>query len=210
MCSHHCHSLGLRVTLAEHALWNPQVKAGNRAGGRGLIETDRLIVRLFKEEDCVDLHDYLSNPVVYEFEPGDPITLDQARELAAQRSRCNDFLAVELKETGRLVGHLYFKQVEPPERMTWELGYIFNPKHHGNGYATEASSALVLHAFRDLKAHRIMARCDPRNVPSWKLLERIGFKREGHFSKCGYFRTDESGRPLWHDAYEYARLEDDP
>jgi [ribosomal protein S5]-alanine N-acetyltransferase len=54
-----------------------------------------------------------------------------------------------------------------------------------------------------------MARCDPRNEASWKLLERIGFRREGHFRRFAFFRRDDTGKPLWHDAYEYAILDED-
>ena len=45
--------------------------------------------------------------------------------------------------------------------MTWELGYIFNPDYHNQGYCTEASSALIDFAFRELHAHKIVAFCNP-------------------------------------------------
>ncbi len=51
-----------------------------------------------------------------------------------------------------------------------------------------------------------MARCNPKNTASWKLLERIGFKREGYFKKVAFFTKDTSGNPNWHDAYEYSKL----
>lgn len=54
-----------------------------------------------------------------------------------------------------------------------------------------------------------MARCNPENPASWKLLERIGFQREGHFKKFDFFRKDENGHPVWHDTYEYALIEDE-
>ena len=91
--------------------------------------------------------------------------------------------------------------------LTWELGYIFNPLFHRQGYASEAAAAVVAHGFRSLKAHRIVARCSPENPGSWKLLERIGFIREGHFHKSAFFRRDAKGNPIWHDAYEYAMIE---
>ncbi len=112
-----------------------------------------------------------------------------------------------LKESKKMIGHLYFKQIFPKEKMTWELGYIFNPKFHKKGYGSESSLALVEYAFKNYKAHRIMARCNPENPASWKLLEKIGFRREGHFRECGSFRKDSYGNPIWHDAYEYAILD---
>jgi ribosomal-protein-alanine N-acetyltransferase len=174
-----------------------------------MIETDRLIVRPFMEADYQDLFEYLSDPIIYIFEPGQPISLSEAKEIASKRAKGSDFWAVELKQNHKLIGHLFFKQIEPDYKMTWELGYIFNPKYYKHGYASEASRAIVLFAFQRLKAHRIMARCDPNNTPSWQLLERIGFTREGHFKKCGCFRKDELGMPIWHDAYEYSLLDED-
>jgi len=174
-----------------------------------MIETDRLIVREFKDTDYIDLHEYLSDPSVYIFEPGNPINLNEAKELCAQRSKGNEFYAVVLKKNGKMIGHVYLSQLNPKEKMTWELGYIFNPKYHKKGFASEASRALVEYAFKNFKTHRIMARCNPENPASWKLLERIGFRREGHFKKFDSFRKDENGNPIWHDAYEYALIEDE-
>lgn len=176
---------------------------------RPIVETERLLVRPFKDSDQHDLCDYLSLPETYEFEPGQPITIGEATELASERAKGNDFWAVELKTNNRMIGHLYFNQIEPKDKMTWELGYIFNPKFHRQGFASEASLALVTFAFEQHMAHRIMARCNLENTPSWKLLERIGFTREAHFRKCGFFKRHEDGLPMWHDAYEYSMLEDD-
>jgi [ribosomal protein S5]-alanine N-acetyltransferase len=172
-----------------------------------LIETSRLLIRQFVPSDYNDLYEYLSDPVTYLFEPGEPVSLDAAQKLASQRAAGNAFLAVILKQENKMIGHLYFEPLEPREWMTWELGYIFNPKYQRQGYASEASAALVEHAFSQLHAHRIMARCNPENVASWKLLEKIGFSREGHFRKCAFFRRDAGGRPIWTDAYEYSKLE---
>ena len=169
-----------------------------------MIETDRLTIRRFTESDFMDLNEYLSDPLTYVFEPGRPISINQARRLAAKRSKRSDFLGVILKENKKLIGHLYFKKIEPKEFLTWEIGYIFNPAYQGKGYASEASAALVDFAFKHLSVHRIMARCNPENVASWKLLERIGLKREGHFAKYGFTHKDESGNPIWTDAYEYS------
>jgi [ribosomal protein S5]-alanine N-acetyltransferase len=171
-----------------------------------VIETDRLFIRQFTQADNNDLYEYLSDPVTYLFEPGKPITLDEAKELCIIRSKGNEFLSVVLKQNGKMIGHLYFKQLEPAERLTWELGYIFNPKYQRKGYASEASRAITEHAFANYKTHRIMARCNPDNTASWKLLEKIGYIREGHFKKCGFTHKDNNGSPIWTDAYEYSKI----
>jgi len=173
------------------------------------IETPRLIVRPFQEDDGPDLFDYLSNPVVYRFEPGEPITLSEAQRLAIERSHHPDFWAVVLKDCDRMVGHLYFAQVEPPEWLTWELGYIFNPDFQSHGYASESAAALVRYAFEKLAAHRIVAHCNPENVASWRVMEKIGMRREGRMLKNLFFKRAADGSPLWMDSFEYALLKED-
>ena len=171
-----------------------------------MINTSSLLIRPFQEQDGQALFAYLSNPSVYRFEPGEPVSLEQAKALAAERSQGTDFWAVILKSTQVLAGHLYFKQIEPERLMTWELGYIFNPAYHHNGYAAESASALIQYGFEHFGIHRIVAYCNPENTASWKLLERIGMRREGCFRKKAFFRTTEDGSPLWFDAFAYAIL----
>ncbi len=105
-----------------------------------------------------------------------------------------------------MVGHLYFKQAEPMRLLTWELRYILHPKYQRHGYGSEAAAALTAYGFEHFIIHRIMTRCDPENPASWKLLERVGFKREGSFRKFGFVHTDENGSPIWTDAHEYSLL----
>jgi len=174
-----------------------------------LIETARLLVRKFRAEDGDDLFEFLSLPEIYAFEPGKPIDRATAGEVAAERATTGNFFAVELKETGKMVGHLYFQRLNPTKFLTWELGYIFNPAYHRRGYCSESARALVGYGFSVLGAHRVVANCDPRNEASWRTLERIGLKREGHFRKHAFFRTDADGNPLWHDCLSYGILEED-
>jgi RimJ/RimL family protein N-acetyltransferase/shikimate kinase len=157
----------------------------------------------------MSLFEYLSNPIVYRFEPGEPISAEKARELAIERAQSTNFLAVVLKSTQKLVGHLYFKQIEPQEFSTWELGYIFNPAFQNRGYATEAAGALIQYGFQHLGIHRVVAHCNPENVASWRVLEKIGLKREGYLRKNVFFQTKEDGSSLWQDSLEYACLKED-
>ncbi len=172
------------------------------------IQTDRLIVRPFRPDDWRDLFDYLSLPEIYAFEPGEPIDAAQARAVAVERSNGRAFWAVERRADRRMIGHLYFAPVEPAELRTYELGYIFNPAYQRQGYATEAARAFVDHAFAEMGVHRVVANCNPANVASWRVLEKIGFVREGHLRQNIFFRSDTDGRPMWQDTFEYARLSD--
>jgi len=170
------------------------------------IQTKNLIIRNHKESDWEDLFDYLSLPEIYTFEPGEPISSEEARSLMAERSKNNDFLAVVHRKSNRMIGHLYFHQCDPKQFMTWELGYIFNPRFQNLGYCTEASSAVLDYAFNQWNAHKVVAFCNPKNISSWKVLEKIGMEREGFFKEKAFFRKDKDGNPLWHDCYAYGIL----
>ena len=65
---------------------------------------------------------------------------------------------------------------------------------------------MIAQAFRE-GAHRIYAECDPRNVPSWKLLEKVGLRREAHFRQNIWFHRDKNSDPIWKDTLVYAILE---
>jgi ribosomal-protein-alanine N-acetyltransferase len=173
-----------------------------------MIETKRLIIRLFNEDDAYDLFEYLSMDQTYIYEPGKPINIEASKKLVKERSQEKDFYAVVLKDDMKMIGHLYFKQIKPEEYLTWELGYIFNPHYHNRGYASEAAQALIQYAFRTFNTRRVIAHCNTLNIASWKMLEKIGMRREGHFIQSGYFRKDENDKPVWFDSYEYAILKD--
>ncbi len=170
------------------------------------LKTDRLIIRNHIEADWKFLYEYLSLSEIYDYEPGKPISVEEAKTMIAKRSTGNDFLAVVRKDNRKMIGHLYFHHSDPETFMTWELGYIFNPRFHNQGYCTEASQAIIQYAFNELHAHKVEAFCNPLNIPSWKVMEKIGMEREGFFKQKGFFRTDKDGNPLWHDCYAYGIL----
>lgn len=170
------------------------------------VETERLIIRNFTPEDWRDLHEYFSDEQVLKFEPYKPFSEEGCKEEALSRSKGDTFLAVSLKSTGKVIGNLYFSK---EDFMTWELGYIFNSKYHRKGYATESVKAIMKYAFENLGTRRIIANCDPRNISSWKLLEAVNMRREGHLLQNIYFFEDENGNPLWKDTYEYGMLVDE-
>lgn len=170
------------------------------------LETERLIIRRFRKEDWQDLYDYLSRPEVVRFEPYDVCTERDAREIAVERSKNDSFYAVALKNEGKVIGNLYFEQIEMKAFNTWELGYVFHSGYHGNGYATESCLKLLDFAFSSLDVRRVIAMCNIKNVPSWKLLERLKLRREGYFLQKAFFKRDKEGSPIWNDVYAYAIL----
>ena len=168
-------------------------------------ETQRLILRRYKEEDLQDLFEYLSDAQVVEYEPYKPLTIDEARENLRRRIGTDEMIAVELKAGRKMIGNVYLGK---REFGALEIGYVFNREYWGHGYAAESCKALIQQAFSN-GIHRIYAECDPRNVRSWKLLETLGFQREAHFRKNVYFWKDKDGKEIWKDTYVYARLSGD-
>lgn len=167
------------------------------------IESDRLIIRKFKAEDWKDLYEYFSDENVLKFEPYEPFTEEKSKAEAISRAENEAFRAVCLKESGKVIGNLYFGK---RDFGTYELGYLFNTNYWHRGYASESARSFMDYAFKELKVRRIIAMCDPKNEPSWRLLERLHLRREGHLLQELYFKTDANNQPIWKDTYEYAIL----
>lgn len=171
-----------------------------------VMETERLILRRFRAEDGEELYAYLSQEEVVRFEPYGVYDEAASKAEAGRRAADPAFWAVCLKDSGKLIGNLYFQQQEPQQFRTWELGYVFNSDYHGKGYAEEACLKLMAYGFGTLGIRRVTAHCDPDNHPSWRLLERLKLRREGHSLQTSYFKHDEHGNPRWHDTYAYGIL----
>ncbi|MEO3946391.1 GNAT family N-acetyltransferase [Gorillibacterium sp. CAU 1737] len=166
--------------------------------------SERLVIRRFEPTDWRDLYEYLSDPEVLLYEPYEVFTEEQAKEEAIRRSQLDTFPAVCLKESGKVIGNLYFAK---GEFGTWEVGYVFNRFYQGKGYATESARMLVDYVFTEFGARRIVAKCDPLNERSWRLLERLKMRREGHHLQNVSFKTDAEGTPIWKDTFVYAILQ---
>ena len=169
------------------------------------IITENLVLRPFMESDYDDLYEFLSQLRNDEFEGYPGITYENGREHLRYRVGSEEFFAVGLPASGKVIGNIYCGKRDYEAR---EVGYIINRDFRRKGYAREALSAVIANAFRE-GAHRVYAECDPRNVPSWKLLESAGLRREAHFRRNIFFRRDEHGAPLWKETYVYAITEDE-
>ena len=167
-----------------------------------VAETERLVLRGYKEEDLQDLFEYLSDKEVVEYEPYRPLTLNETKENLEWRIGTDEMIAVELKSFHKMIGNVYMGK---REFEALEIGYVFNRNYWGHGYAVESCKWLIQQAFLN-GIHRIYAECDPRNKNSWKLLETLGFEREAHLRKNVYFWKDENGKAIWKDTYIYAKL----
>ena len=174
-----------------------------------MLLTERLIIRPFLKSDYQDLYEYLSQEETYRFERGEPISIEKAKIFARDWSKGTNFWAATLKESRKLIGHVSLFPERPPFFKTWQIGYIYIPDFQNMGYASEATLAVIKFVFSDLGAHRIVAYCSPDNIPSWKVLEKCGMKKEGLSRKDFILRDDKNGKPVWLDSYTYAILDED-
>ena len=169
------------------------------------IQTRRLVLRPFRETDYDDLFELLSQLEDDEFEGYPGITYENGREHLKYRLGSEEYYAIDLKDSGKVIGNIYCGNRDFAAK---EVGYIVNRRYQHKGYAVEALSAVIAQAFRE-GAHRVYAECDPRNVPSWRLLEKVGLRREAHFSQNIWFQKNENSAPVWKDTLVYAILEDE-
>jgi RimJ/RimL family protein N-acetyltransferase len=164
------------------------------------IETSRLRLRAIAAGDWSAIFAYMSDPGVTAFLPEGLLDENASRVFAQKHSgESGEVVAVVEKASGRMVGHMAFHPWFAPD--THEIGWAFHHEHQGKGYATEAGQALLAYAFEGLKAHRVIATCQPENVASWRVAEKLGLRREGHF-RAGLYRAPG----VWWDEYFYALL----
>ncbi|MFJ4435671.1 GNAT family N-acetyltransferase [Streptomyces sp. NPDC088923] len=148
------------------------------------LRTPRLLVRRFRPEDAATLAAYRSVPEVARYQGWSaPVTDEEARRLVAEFAAGDPAApgwfqyAVEERESGALVGDVGVRLDE--NRMQADLGFTLPPDAQGRGYATEAVRAVLGELFARPGIRRVSAVCDVRNLASARLLERVGFRREG-------------------------------
>ncbi|GAA0723361.1 GNAT family N-acetyltransferase [Dactylosporangium roseum] len=170
-----------------------------------LLETDRLILRRFRAGDAPVLAAYRSDPDVARYQSWDaPFSLGDAIAFVAEAARLDPGregwfqYAVEARETGELVGDVGVNRGDGGRQA--ELGFTLAPEHQGRGYATEAVRRIVDFLLVEEGLHRVRATLDARNERSARLLERLGFRREGLCVQAGRWKGE------WTDDLLYAVL----
>ena len=152
------------------------------------LTTDRLILREFNENDFAAVHAYASDIENIKYMIWGPNSEDDTVEFlvecienANKNPRKQYDFAVTLKDTGNVIGGcgIYLNDTLD-EAM---LGWVLHKNYWKKGYMTEAGKELVRFAFEELKLHRLYATCDAENYGSYRVMENIGMRREGHAIK---------------------------
>lgn len=183
------------------------------------IETERLLLRPFREDDAADVLEYLSGPLPHCFAGLKINTLDEARAEVVKRGEDTEYcFAIVLKETGKVIGEidaeptdyvppmLCSRKTPLPPPDTFSPSLILNAAHQGRGYAYEATYALFDYLFTRKGVRRIYIYVDGYNARSQHLCEKMGLRREGVFREFVSFVDDADGNPVYEDTIQYAVL----
>lgn len=148
-----------------------------------VLETERLVLRLFTPDDAALIYDLNSDNEVVRY-TGDPIRdMEHAKEvletvILPQYALYNHGRwAVLAKPEMEFIGWCGLKN--RPERQEVDLGYRFKKTSWGKGYATEAAFACIKYGFEKLNLPRIVGRAMPQNIASIKVLEKCGMQYIG-------------------------------
>jgi len=175
------------------------------------MSTERLTLRPATSDDAADTWAYRRLPCVAQWLTQLPTDLQTYRRTFADPERLAATVMVERER--HVIGDLMLRvedawaQAEVAadgKGAQVELGWVIDPAHTGHGYATEAVRALLTYCFTDLRVHRVVANCFLANDKSWRLMERLGMRREGHAVSESLHRSGH-----WLDTVTYAVLATD-
>lgn len=174
------------------------------------LRTASLTLRAFAEPDFEEAAALMGDAEVTRYLYWGPRTREESRVAFAKRLAGDviapgvEYVALVIEDaaSGRFAGEICLMHMANASR-NGELGYILHPDFHGRGVATEAATAMRDIAFRELGLHRLTAGCDDRNTGSWRVMEKLGMRREAHF------RQNEWVKGEWTGGYIYALLEDE-
>lgn len=175
------------------------------------LETERLILRPFEESDFEAVHAYASVAENIQYMLWGPNDESQTRAFISQaiaQSRenpCRNYqYAAVLKSSQKLIGGCNLAMIDDDQA---EIGWILHRDYWKQGFGTEMGKRIVEFGFRDLGLRRIIAHCDTENYGSYRVMERIGMRREGCFIEAR--PASKFSDKKYGDEYLYAILKDE-
>jgi len=171
------------------------------------LQTERLLLRPVTPDDAQAVFDYASNPNVTRFTLFETHqTIDESRwfinDYARSRYSCKEpdpFALVFKAEPNRMIGALGVHWASQPNG-TMEMGYAIGEPYWGRGLVVEAAAAVMRFVFTEYAVERLQARVFVGNDSSERVLQKLGFTREGVLRSL-IFR-----RGAWHDLVVYSLL----
>jgi RimJ/RimL family protein N-acetyltransferase len=173
------------------------------------VNTPRITLRELAVDDWPDVHLWAARLEACRYEAWGPNTVEETRAFVSQAvqegravPRRRYAFAVTFTNQTRVIGMGEVRVRDERTRLA-DIGYVLHPDFWRQGIGTEVGQALVTFGFDTLKLHRIAATCDPRNLASGRILQKIGMTYEGRL------RSDRLIRDGWRDSDLYAILEED-
>jgi RimJ/RimL family protein N-acetyltransferase len=147
-----------------------------------ILETSRLILRPFQDEDIGRLAELMANGDFMRFSLG-PYTREQTQTVLQKFLSWNQAglpsqFAVIFRSNNELIGYCGFLHWHLDGADEIEIGYRLDPEYWNRGLATEAAQAVRDHAFRDLNLSRVISLIHPDNIASRRVAEKNGMKIE--------------------------------
>ena len=150
------------------------------------LQTERLLIRPYRDDDAVGLHEVFGSPEVMRWTPSPPSKdvaetrerLARTMAFSARQPEGMGLWALDLRDTGEFLGQVGLFPVEGKGPEV-EVAYELAPRVWGNGYATEAARALVAYGFAELGLRRIVALILPANARSRNVAQKCGLRLEG-------------------------------
>ncbi|MCL2121687.1 MAG: GNAT family N-acetyltransferase [Clostridiales bacterium] len=150
------------------------------------LETERLILRKFQESDFAAVHSYASRADNLTYLTWGPNSEENTKAFLAfaiaqaEEAPCTNYqYAAVLKANDQLIGAINLTL----SGREAETGWILHKAYWNQGYGTEMAAAVLRFGFHYLNLHRILAHCDAENIGSYRVMEKIGMRREGVFLK---------------------------
>ncbi len=178
-----------------------------------IIETERLILRPFSEEDAADVLEYLREPTVNCFASMKLKSFEEAKaEMKKRSGETEYYFAIVLKSEGKVIGEIdaYPERGEPHDTSspfdTFSPCWMLNNAYQGKGYAYEAAYAFFDYLFYEKGARRIYAYTEDYNLSSQHLCQKLGMRREGEFKEFVTFVNNPDGTPRYENTVQYAIL----
>jgi RimJ/RimL family protein N-acetyltransferase len=175
------------------------------------LRTERLTLRAAIAQDATSTFEYRRLEQVSRWLTDLPTDFEKYRAKFVEPARLAAAVVVEL--AGDTIGDFMLRiedawsQTEVADaarKRSAELGWVLNPAYTGHGYATEAVRELLRFCFEEIGIHRVTAICFSDNTESWRLMERVGMRRESHTVRDSLHRSGK-----WLDGYTYALLADE-
>ena len=175
------------------------------------LETERLIMRKFTEDDFAAVHSYAScaeNVVYMGWGPNNEEHTRSFINMAitkANENPCTNYqFAAVLKNTNKLIGACNLARIRNDEA---EISWILHRDYWKQGYGTEMGKAILGFGFDELSLRRVFAFCDDENIGSYRVMEKIGMRREGLYIESR--PAHKLSNKKFSDELSYAILKDE-